>query len=165
MANVSRPNGLQPAGQPLRINAYTAAAAIYPGDPVVLNNAGKVARAAPSAALLGAAVSYAAGDGAEVLVADHPDQYFKIQSNASNVAAQTDLNLNYNLAETSAAFNTAYKMSRVQMAAASGSTGATLPLKLLGISREVNNDFGTSVKCIVKINNHSLNGGTGTAGV
>ena len=168
MANVDRPNGMKAVGKPLRVNQYTAAAAIYPGDPVKLTAAGKVDRAAASEALCGVAVSFAAEDDAPVLVADHPDQYFNIQADGSQVAAQADLLQNYNLAATSAAFNTTYKLSRVELDASSGDSGTgseELPLKLLGLSREVNNDFGADAKCVVRINNHQLSGGTGTEGV
>lgn len=168
MANVDRPNGLEPIGKPLRANVYTAAEAIYPGDPVSLTAAGKVERASASSALVGVALGLAKADGDEILVADSPDQYFKVQADGSDIDDQNDINLNYNLAATSAAFNTAYQLSRVELDSSTGATtsaGTTLPLKLLGISKEANNALGANVKCVVKINNHQLNGGTGTDGV
>lgn len=159
MANKDIPNGLEPFGVPLRKNEYIAASAIYPGDPVRLTDAGKVARATSSQILLGAALSYAAADGDKVQVADHPDQYFKIQVDDDGAAAQTDINLNYNIVATSAAFNVAYKQSRVEAdgsTKASGSASAALPLKALALSPEANNAFGTNAKIIVRINNHAL---------
>lgn len=44
-------------------------------------------------------------------------------------------------------------------------TGATISCKLLGIQNIVNNALGASCKWLVKINNHQLAEGTGSAGV
>jgi len=168
MANTDRPNGLEPIGKPDRANIYTAAGAIYPGDPVRLTAAGKVERAPASSALCGAALGLAKLDGDQILVADCVNQYFKIQADAGQIDALDDINANYNLADTSSAFNAAYQVSRAELASSTGSaasTSSTLPLKLLGISKEVNNTLGTNVNCVVKINNHQLAGGTGTLGV
>lgn len=50
-------------------------------------------------------------------------------------------------------------------AALSVDVSASGPLKLLGIEKRPYNELGSKVDCIVKINNHQLDGGTGTAGV
>jgi hypothetical protein len=159
MANPDRPNGLEVSGAPLRINTYIAAGAIYPGDPVRATAAGKVERAPAGSQIRGAAVSFAAADGAEVQVADHPDQQFKIQADSDDIDALAELNKNYDFATTTSAFSATYKLSRVELDSDSGAADADLPLRLLAISRERNNALGDNVKCIVRIINHEFDAG------
>jgi hypothetical protein len=162
MANKDQPQGARAFGPVLRIGKYLAAGATYPGEFVNMDADGKVKVAAASQALLGVALSQADADG-ELLVADHPDQRYVIQSDDASVSAQTAVNLNYNILAT--AEDTKYKISRMELDGDTGDTTATLPLKLLGIADKVDNDFGANVECIVKINNHQLSAHTGTAGV
>lgn len=162
MANADRPCGLEPFERVLRARDYKADGTIFPGDAVKLKDDGEVERAAASNALLGVALSYATA-GQKVLVADHPDQIFKVQSDSADVDAQTDINLNYNIVAT--AGDTTYRVSRMELDGDSGADTATLPLKLLKIDERVDNALGAAVDCIVVINNHQLKGGTGTAGV
>lgn len=163
MANRDQVVGLSPHGRPLRQREYIAASVIYPGDPVKLKNDGKVEIAAASNALCGVAASYASGDGVKVNVYDDPDQLFEIQADDASIDAQTDLNLNYNIVVGSP--NTVYKRSGVELDGNTGATDSTLPLKLLSVSKRVDNALGEFADCIVKINNHQLDGGTGTEGV
>lgn len=162
MANSDRPKGAECKGEPMRVNKYTAAEAIYPGDFVNMNADGKVEPADASEALLGAAVAYAGTD--EVCqVADDPQQLYVIQADDSDVDAQDDVNLNYNIVAT--AGDSSFRISRMELDADSGATTAALPLKLLEIDDRPDNALGDKVDCIVKINNHQLASGTGTAGV
>lgn len=162
MANVSRPEGFRPKGDVLRANKYIAASAMYPGDLVKLDSAGKVSVAAASDALLGACASYAAADGDSVMIYDHPEQLYVAQADDATIDAQTDIHRNYDF--VAAAASSTYRVSRMQIDASSQADTATLPLKVLGIEEKSDNALGAYVKCICKINNHQLAGGTGTAG-
>lgn len=163
MANLDQPKGFEPKGEALRENKYVAAGVIYPGDAVSLDSSGRAVAASATSALAGVCNSYASAAGASVNVWDHPDQQFYVQADEADIDAQTDIGLNYDLLAT--AGSSAYKMSRMELDSSTGATTATLPLKLLGIDERPNNALGAQVDCIVKINNHQLAGGTGTAGV
>lgn len=162
MANADRPQGASLKGEPLRLNVYVAESTIYPGDFVKQNANGTVEPASASNALIGVAVAYAAA-GSRCQVSDHPDQQYVVQADESDINAQTDIGLNYDIVATSG--SSTFKASRMELDSSSGATTATLPLKLLDIERRPDNSLGAQVDCIVKINNHQLNGGTGTAGV
>lgn len=158
MANKDRPNGLRPKGEPLRANKYTAGGAIYPGDCVKLDSAGKVVVASASNSLCGVAASYASADGAAVMVWDHPDQLFVAQADDATVDALADLNLNYNI--TATAGNSTYKMSRHEVDGNTGATDSTLPLRVLAATDEVGESLGSFAKVVCKINAHQLAGNT-----
>lgn len=162
MANLDRPRGAEPKGKPLRENAYVAGEAIYRGDLLKKANTGKVVRAAASDALIGVAAASAAAD-EKVLVWDHPDQQFVMQADGGDIDAQTDILLNYDFVVASP--DTTYSISRTEVDSSTGDTTATLPLKLLAVDERPDNALGAQVDCIVKINNHQLASGTGTAGV
>lgn len=163
MANRDEPQGFQPKGDPKRMNEYVAAGVIYPGDAVMQEAGGRVIVGAATNALIGVAASYASAAGESVQVWDDPDQLFVVQADEADVDAQTDIGLNYNLLAT--AGNSTYRVSRQELDSSTGADTATLPLKLLAIEKRPNNAFGAQVDCIVKINNHQLDGGTGTLGV
>lgn len=163
MANTDRPRGLKPAGVVLRATEYTASAAVYPGDPVALAATGKIARSAGDA-LIGVALGYAAAD-EKVLVADHPDQLFVCQSDTS-LADISVVGGNYDI--TLGTADTTYNVSTAELNGATAdahTTGVDNPLKLLALSPEIGNDWGADCDVVVKINNHKLSGGTGTAAV
>jgi hypothetical protein len=162
MANADIVDGAKPFGRGYQCNTYVAQSAIYAGDFVKKNAAGTVEQAAASDALLGVALNYAA-TGADVLVADHPDQLFMIQADDSTIDAQTDIGLNYDITVASA--NTTYKRSGMELDASTQATLATLPLKLMKIVAAPNNALGDHTKCVVRINNHQNAGGTGVIGV
>lgn len=162
MANKNQPVGLRPHGELIRARKYIAGSTIYPGDPVAIATDGKVDPSV-SVPLAGVALNYASGDGVEVMVADHPDQIFEIQANGA--ISQSDIQGNFDLSLGSP--STLYKRSAAVMdAATADNTTATLAVKLLAIGDEISQEEGaTNVDVIVKINNHVLNGGTGTAGL
>lgn len=162
MANNNMPRGFEPYGRIYEFNVYQAQATIYPGDLVKQHSAGQVAPAAASDAIKGVAMTYAAS-GADVLVADHPDQRFTCQGDDSTIDAQTDIGLNYDFVVGSA--STTYRRSGMQVDASTQATTATLPLKLIGIDRSVDNALGSYVKGIYRINNHQNGSSTGVAGV
>ena len=163
MANRDQPQGFRPYGPILRQSIYVAAGAIYPGDAVMQESAGRVIVGAATNALIGVANSYASGAGVDVSVMDHPSQRFVGQMDETEVDAQTDLGLNYNLVAT--AGNSSYKQSRHELDSSTQNTTATLPFKALAINPDPANALGEFVDCICIINNHQLKGHTGTAGV
>lgn len=152
--------GAIPHERVMQSRSYLAESTIYKGDFVTKNANGTVARAAATNPLVGCALTNAAAGG-EVLVADHPDQSFMIQADASAIDAQTDIGLNYDIIVGTA--NTTYMRSAMQLDDSTGGTTSTLVLRLLGISRAVGNALGANVKCVVKINQHQNS--TNVAGV
>lgn len=154
MANANRPKGLRPVERASRETPYTAGGAVYPGDAVKMNDAGKVVAASASDALIGVAASYASADGAEVMVWDDPEQKFVVQADDGTTLAQTGVGLNYDIVATAA--NSTYKMSRMELDSSSGATNSTLPLRLIGVDRQVGEAIGEFAKCVVVINNHQL---------
>lgn len=161
MANNNQPNGLKPHGELIRARKYVAGSTVYPGDPVSLATDGQVDPSI-TVPLIGVALHYATA-GENVMIADHPDQMFEVQ--ADGAVATTDINGNYDLVLGSP--STTYKRSACYVdAATSDNTTATLAVKVLSIGDAVNNSANAAYNdVIVKINNHSLNGGTGTAGL
>lgn len=162
MANSDRPKGFEPKGYPLRINRYVAGDTIQPGDAVHMEDDGKVNVAAAAEAVLGVAIS-GGTDGNEVLVSDDPNQLYVVQADGTDIDAQTDINLNYDLLAT--AGNTAFGISRHELDSSSGNTTATLQLKLVSIDERPDNALGAQVDCIVRMNNQNYAGGTGTVGI
>lgn len=153
MPNIDRPSGFSPEGEVKRQNMYVANAAIARGDMLKKNANGKVepcevGGAIHSGAVLGVAMSSASAADQEVLVCDDSEQEYKVQADESDIDAQTDIGLNYAIVGT----NPASDESRQELDSSSGAVTATLPLRLVRISREINNAFGAQVKCIVKIN-------------
>ena len=167
MANADRPMGFQPYGPILRLRPYVAKSTVSRGDAVnrkagSSDTSGKneVEEADASEALIGVA-AHAAASGDAVLVWDHPDQEFMCQADESDIATNAKIGLNYDLVAT----NGVSGESRHELDSSTYATTATLPLRLLRIVPSVDNAIGANAKCIVKINNHQLAGGTGTAGV
>lgn len=163
MANLDQPQGFRPKGMQARANNYVAAGVIYPGDCVMQEAGGRVIVAAATNALCGVALGYASAAGDDILISDDPNQLYVCQADEADIDAQTDIGLNYDLLAT--AGNSTYRVSRQELDSSTGNTTATLPLKLMGIEKRPDNALGGFVDCIIKINNHQLDGGTGTAGV
>lgn len=163
MANAVKPQGAKPYGVILRAQPYVAGGVIYPGDFVIQNSSGFMVVATATTALCGVAATYASASGVAVLVYDHPDQLFVVQSSGAFPAAQTDFVLNYNIVAT--AGSATYKASRMALDGSASATTATLPLKALTYENRPDNALSANCDVIVAINNHFLKGGTGTAGV
>lgn len=163
MANKDMVVGAMPFGRVYAANVYLAEGTIYPGDFLKLNANGTVEQAAASNACIGVAAHYAAAAG-DVLVFDHPDQMFMIQSDdATDPDAQTDIGLNYNIIVASG--DSTYKRSGMELDGSTGNTTATLPLRLVQLCRRVDNALGANALCVVRINNHQNGSHTGVAGV
>lgn len=160
MANKNQPIGLEPAGPVLRATEYTATSVVYPGDLVKKDANGTIAAAAATEAACGVALTYAAA-AAKVIVADHPDQRFVIQADDATIDAQTDIGLNADIITGSP--STAYKRSGMQLDASTVATTQALVLKVIEVSKRVDNVLGDKVDVVVQINQHQL--ASNTAGV
>lgn len=166
----------------------TNATATFVGDLVKLDTTGDTAAAGGLARGIRTVVQAAAGDpsvgvivglaidptnlntpqyrsasqGRYVYVADDPNVLFEIQSNGTTAVADVGLNAN----AVVGAGSTTTGASGMQLDAASQATTATLQLKIIELSQRVDNDAtSANDKVIVKINNHQLAAGTGSAGV
>lgn len=155
MANRDEVKGAECYGPCLRQNVYQAAGTIYQGDFVKQDAGGGVVQAAAGNPCLGVAMNYAVSGG-EVMVADHPDQLFVIQSDDATVAGLTDIGLNYNIVVASG--NTTYKRSGMELDGNTGVTDSNMPLRLLRLHPAVDNAYGANCKCIVKIQSHQHSG-------
>jgi hypothetical protein len=158
--------------------------AIFTGDPVKYKNDGTVEVATASDALLGVFMgcfytdpttgkptfrnyfpaSLSPGD-AIAFVADDPDQMFVVQQDSvgSNLVA-ADLNLNANLIFGTGSTTTG--VSGVEIDSSTGAVTATHQVRLIDFYDIPSNDAtANNSELVIKINNHSLNGGTGTVGL
>lgn len=97
-----------------------------------------------------------------VMVADDPHLLFECQEvNSGTPFAAADVGLNASLAIGS---NNGF-VSGATLDNATELTTATLGVKLMGLVQRADNSIGAAARWLVKINNHQLNGGTGTAGL
>ena len=158
--------------------------AIFTGDPVKYKNDGTVEVATNSDALVGVFMgcfytdpttkkptfrnhfpaSLSPGD-AIAFVADDPDQLYIAQqdSDSANIVA-ADLNLNANM--IFGAGNTTTGNSGVEIDSSSKNTTATHQVRLIDFYDVPSNDATANNSIlVVKINNHKMQGHTGTAGV
>jgi hypothetical protein len=154
MANKDQPRGLVPYGKVLNAKVYEAGSTVYPGDLVILAADGAIdTAAAGTTAALGVALSYGVA-GADILVADDPNQKFIVQADDGTVSAQSAVGLNYNITVSTA--DTLFKQSRIELDSSTGATDSNLPLRLLDLEGAIDNAFGVNADLIVKINNHRL---------
>lgn len=152
------------------------------GDTVAAGGLGKgvrsVIQAAAGNAVVGVVVGFkvdplnlntpqyrAANTGRYVLVADDPEALFEVQEDAVGGAlAVADVGLNADFIV--GAGSTATGASGMQLDTDTKLASATLPLKIMEFSQRQDNEPGqANAKVIVKLNNHQLAAGTGTAGV
>ena len=97
-----------------------------------------------------------------VMVADNPELLFEVQEiNSGTPLAAADVGLNANLAIGS---NNGF-VSGATIDNATELTTATLGVKLLGLVQRADNAVGAAARWLVKLNNHQLASGTGTAGI
>lgn len=174
MANVDAPNGLTPHagngnGNPA-ISYHVLLATnveIGEGAPVAVV-AGGVDKWS-SGAVLGVAAEYKAANagGATatkmIAVYSDPAQEFTAQCDNGTGTATSEAAVGLNITFlTGTAVN---RRSIEELDESSATTTATLPLKIMGLQNIPNNAYGEFNRFIVKINNHQLKGGTGTAGI
>lgn len=102
-----------------------------------------------------------------VLVADSPDLVFEVEATnggSSYSFAVADIGQNCNMFAGSGSTSTGTSAHSADLG--DKGTTATLPLRVLGVVNRADNEkTGAATKILVKINNHQLNSGTGTAGV
>ena len=174
MANPDVKNGFRPvrggsSGKSPRVTPYPLAAAtdeIGIGTPVYMTS-GAINRAGTTDALRGIAAEYkAASAGGTILVWDDPEQEFVAQTDdgTGDLTAAANLNKNCTFVGT----GVTNRQSTAEIDENSGSSTATLLFKTLRLSktfhRTAQNAHGEFNRLVVKINNHQLQGGTGTAG-
>jgi len=108
----------------------------------------------------------ATGVGGFVLVADATDLIYEVEATSAGSSysfAATDIGQNANIVATAGSTTTGNSNHALDMA--DKGTTATLPFKIVGVSRKVDNDAtGAFTKVLVTLNNHQFKS-TGTAGV
>lgn len=153
MANVRNRKGLELATPLMSSHWYpkSTAAALFPGDAVVMAATGKVGRAAAGGVeILGANLAYAAATATDVLVADDPDQQYYINDDgAGGTLAATDVGLNFDIVV--AAGNTTTLKSNMEL---DTNTGATTNGQLRLLDKHPDDDWADYVRCRVVINEH-----------
>lgn len=178
MANIDNANGFLPYNSPTGGNGQPTVtehvllatnAAIGVGSPVVVAAGGvDHATAGTGNALLGiAAEAKAASAGGTIKVWSDPQQLFVGQTDdgTGTATAEGAVGLNINFVGTGVSSN----RSTSELDEDSAAAGATLQFKIIELSKEVQgravNAHGEFNRLVVKINNHQLQGSTGTAGV
>lgn len=182
MTNVNRPAGLIPAshgagGTPSRLGAYTIASgygtSLYRGDPVDLTGTGRniqIATAGDDNPIVGvfAGVRYVDSNGEqqfrprwpasttateiEALVYDDPQQLFVGQVDDSAGLVEAEVGLNANLVAGSG--NDFTGQSGWQIDKTGMATTITFQVRILGLARMPDNDYGQYAKALVRINRH-----------
>jgi hypothetical protein len=171
MANRNSPNGFLPVinldgsgGPKLEYLPLLATnVLIGRGDPVTIA-AGGVDKAGASTALCGiAAEPKAANSGGYIAVWSDPNQLFVAQTDdgTGDLTTAADMRKNANIV----AGTPVNGQSIAEIDENTGDTTATLPLKVIRLSNEIGNALGEFNRLVVRINNHQLSGGTGTAGL
>lgn len=176
-----------------QINTYFIpsgnATAVFVGDPVKADTTGdtvaagglalgiqSVVQAAAGDAIIGVVVGFdvnplnlntpqyrLASTGRYVRVCDDPHTIYEVQTSNGTLAV-ADVGLNASIAV--AAGSTTTGSSGVTLDVGTAATTATLSLKIVGFTQRPDNDnTAANSKVLVKVNNHQLSGGTGTAGV
>lgn len=178
MANVDSPNGFSPYNSPHGGNGQatltehvlnSSNSEIGVGSPVAVVAGGvDLATAGTGNALLGIAAEYkAASDGTTIKVWSDPQQLFVAQTDdgTGTATAAASVGLNINFTGTSVS----NRRSTAELDEDSAATGATLQFKIIELSKEMQgktqNAHGEFNRLVVKINNHQLQGSTGTAGL
>jgi len=169
MANLDYPNGFTIIKGWQVCNEYDLAAAnsqIGEGDLIERHTDGYVRPAvATSTTIVGvAAESKAANSGGKLKVYDDPNAVFVAQADDANIAAQTDLRLNYDI--VASAPNSISGRSTMEIDASTKAATATLPIKVLRLASVITkegNALGANVKVECLINNHLLKS-TGVVG-
>jgi len=139
--------------------------AIGRGDLVERHTDGYVRQAvASSVRIIGVAAEYkAANSGGTIAVYDNPEAIFVAQMDEADFAAQTDMDLNFDIIATTP---DSRGLSRMEIDSSTKNTTATLPIKVLGllsVTDAYGNTFGANARVRCIINNH-LKKSTGVTG-
>ena len=193
MANIDQAFGLRPIAKvgsapggttgTTKYSIASGASGIFTGDPVKQANDGTVVVATAGDAIRGVFMGCfytdpstdkprfnntfpngTAASDAIAFVADDPHQLFIAQQDSDSVnLVAANLNENCNLVFGSGSTTTG--ISGVEIDSSSKNTTAALQVKLIDFYDTPSNDATANNSIfVVKINNHELNGGTGTAG-
>ena len=173
MANVNAPHGFAPVrsldgsghAHVTYMNLAAANSAIGRGDPVTITG-GYVDAAAASAALCGIAAEPKGASSSDTFIAvwADPAQFFEAQTDDGTgvLTAVTGIGLNADFIASAAL--SAAGLSTAEVDESSGNTTATLPFKVISLQKDPKNAYGEFNRLVVKINNHQMQGHTGTAG-
>ena len=172
-ANVDAPFGARPYGPVLRVGAYNkdaSAAAIYPGDVLIMETDGGLAVSTVTATnIIGVAAEYSAASTAKTdfLVYDHPDQLFMIQDDSDTTNMdEASVGLNVDLITTTGSTTTLQSLHEID--SSSAATTAGLAMKVLYLhpveARSFATAAGTMRKWVCRINAH-LYGGFEVTGI
>lgn len=157
------------------------ASVVYIGDPVVIsgtadaNGIPSITLATPGAGnrITGVVAGFninpaivasgfrAASTDTHALVEHHPDALYEIQANGT--VAATDIGANANLIAGTA--GNGYKRSGWMLDTASMTTTATLQVRIVGLARRPDNEFGPNAVLLVRINQTTETGAAGSTGV
>lgn len=162
-AATDSPFGAMPYGKTLRVRPYlkdASAAAIYPGDFVILETDGGIGVSATgSTTILGVAAEYSAASTSKTdfLVYDHPDQEFTMQDDGDTTAMdEASIGLRANITVTTG--STTLLRSAHEIDSDTAATTSTLALNVIGLHPIEARSFATTTgqwrKWVVKINNH-----------
>lgn len=144
-------------------------AAIAPNDALIRTSAGviDIATAASQNIVGVAAEAKAANTGGLIQIVPAKGHQFVCQADEADVAAVTNLNLNYDIVATASVSG----QSKMELDSSTGATTASLPLKAIekfdgfmpGGTDQYANDYGAQVKLVVEFN--STSEGLGSVGV
>lgn len=135
---------------------------IAPGDALERKADGYIGPAvASSRTIVGVATqAKAANEGGKVTYVPAKGHWFVVQADGADIAAQTNLNLNYDLVATVPSGG----RSQMELDSDTGATTATLPLKALhlytGFGQGYTNTFGLNCKVVVEFNETAFGGGS-----
>ena len=160
MANKNWPHGFHPVNNfngriPVtRVNLAAANTIIGVGDPVTATNAGVVDRGTAADTLIYgvAAEPKAANAGGFISIWADPNILFEAQADEADIAAITNLNLNYDFVIGDAVRG----RSIAEIDSDTGDVTATLPFKVVGLYRDPRNAYGANVRVLCYINAHFL---------
>ncbi len=191
MPNANAPFGLKPVrdgasapyndGTDLFWVPTTDATVMYIGDPVVISGTADP-NGVPSVALATAGAGNRitgviagfnvnptivangfrpASIEAHPIVQHHPDALYEVMANGS--VAATDIGANANL--IAGTLGNSYKRSGWMLDTASMTTTATLQVRIVGLARRPDNEFGANAVLLVRINQTTETGAAGSTGV
>lgn len=161
------PFGAMPHGPVLRVGSYykdSSAAAIYPGDFVILESDSGVAPSGTSSnALIGVAAMYSPASTEEnnFLVYDHPMQEFVVQDdNDTTAMTRTSEGFRCDLVTTTG--NTSTLRSNHELDSSSAAVTSTLPIQIVRLHPLEESSYASAAatngqrKWIVKIADHAF---------
>ena len=160
------PYGFRPYGECLRVSSYSmdaSAAAMYPGDCMIIEADGAVAPGTTnSTAIVGAAAMYSAtGTAATVLIYDHPDQRFHAQDDGdTGIMTATSLGARALIVATTG--DTTTLQSKQEIDSSSAFTTAANPISIMALHPVEQGSYATTTaqqrRWICSINNQFWSG-------